>query len=336
MFVLYVSVSISAWQISSSKPFSRFHIYALIYDTCFSVLDLLYPVWQSLDSSTSLQIWHYFIRLYGWVIFQGRIAFWKLTVSGSDGTVHLIILSERGSWGKHTYDSSEMHYIDWQWVNKAGSKGRMGRYPSVARYQVIANQRQWVSALGCSEGCRLLQGAYGHSCDLKFPPAGPFSAWHLGAVAAPENTSPPSDAWKSQYLMPPCCWKQWQTFKLQCHLYKHSLLLLALIKMYELVPCPPGASLICSRDHFKEASQPWRTSPPYPKGKHGPVTEQPQALTPWQSIGPSWNFPKDKYFRIKLKSGGEEVLKNISSDLLARDHLWRKACFKNIVTCFHC
>ena len=36
--------------------FSRFHIYALIYDTCFSLSDLLHSVWQSLGPSTSLQV----------------------------------------------------------------------------------------------------------------------------------------------------------------------------------------------------------------------------------------------------------------------------------------
>ena len=36
--------------------FSRFHIYALIYNTCFSLSDLLHSVWQSLDPSTSLQM----------------------------------------------------------------------------------------------------------------------------------------------------------------------------------------------------------------------------------------------------------------------------------------
>ena len=35
--------------------FSRFHIYALIYDICFSLSDLLHSIWQSLDPSTSLQ-----------------------------------------------------------------------------------------------------------------------------------------------------------------------------------------------------------------------------------------------------------------------------------------
>ena len=103
---------------------------------------------------------------------------------------------------RKTYIPFQWNALYWLTENKAGSKGRMDRYPPVARYQVVANQRQWVSALGCSEGCKLLQGAYGHSCDLKFPPAGPFSAWHLRAIAAPENTSPPSYAWKSQYLMP--------------------------------------------------------------------------------------------------------------------------------------
>ena len=55
-FALYICVSISALQTSSSIPFSRFHIYALIYDICFSLSDLLHSVWQSLDASTSLQM----------------------------------------------------------------------------------------------------------------------------------------------------------------------------------------------------------------------------------------------------------------------------------------
>ena len=36
--------------------FSRFHIYALIYDICFSLSDLLHSVWQSLAPSTSPQM----------------------------------------------------------------------------------------------------------------------------------------------------------------------------------------------------------------------------------------------------------------------------------------
>ena len=36
--------------------FSRFHIYALTYDICFSLSDLLHSVWQSIGPSTSLQM----------------------------------------------------------------------------------------------------------------------------------------------------------------------------------------------------------------------------------------------------------------------------------------
>ena len=45
--------------------FSRFHIYALIYDICFSLSDLLHSVWQSLDPSTPLQMtqFHSFLWL---------------------------------------------------------------------------------------------------------------------------------------------------------------------------------------------------------------------------------------------------------------------------------
>ena len=45
--------------------FSRFHIYALLYDTCFSLSDLLHSVWQSLDPSMSVQMtqFHSFLWL---------------------------------------------------------------------------------------------------------------------------------------------------------------------------------------------------------------------------------------------------------------------------------
>ena len=49
--------------------FSRFHIYALIYDICFYLSDLLHSVWQSLDPSMSLP-WPNFVPSYGWVIFH--------------------------------------------------------------------------------------------------------------------------------------------------------------------------------------------------------------------------------------------------------------------------
>ena len=51
---------------------SRFHIYALIYDTCFSLSDSLHSIWQTLlGSSTSLQItqFHFMSLKNGWVIF---------------------------------------------------------------------------------------------------------------------------------------------------------------------------------------------------------------------------------------------------------------------------
>ena len=48
--------------------FSRFHIYALIYDICFSLSDLLHSVWQSLGPSTSLQMTQF--RSFLWLIFH--------------------------------------------------------------------------------------------------------------------------------------------------------------------------------------------------------------------------------------------------------------------------
>ena len=45
--------------------FSRFHIYAWIYDTCFSLSDWLYSLWQFLGPSTSLRMtqFHSFLWL---------------------------------------------------------------------------------------------------------------------------------------------------------------------------------------------------------------------------------------------------------------------------------
>ena len=59
-----VSIHLFATSVSQFLPwkpvhlyhFSRYHIYALIYDICFSLSDLFHSVWQSLDPSTSLQM----------------------------------------------------------------------------------------------------------------------------------------------------------------------------------------------------------------------------------------------------------------------------------------
>ena len=48
--------------------FSRFHIYELIYNICFTPSDLLHSVWQSLDPSTSLQMTQFHSFL--WLIFH--------------------------------------------------------------------------------------------------------------------------------------------------------------------------------------------------------------------------------------------------------------------------
>ena len=55
-FVLYICVSITALQINSSVPFfSRFHIKVVLYEICFFFLTY-FIVWQSVGSSTSLQM----------------------------------------------------------------------------------------------------------------------------------------------------------------------------------------------------------------------------------------------------------------------------------------
>ena len=80
-FPLLVSICLFSTSVSLFLPckpvhlyhFSRFHIYELTYDICFSLSDLLHSVWQSLDSSTSLQmtqfrsfLWLSNIPLYIW------------------------------------------------------------------------------------------------------------------------------------------------------------------------------------------------------------------------------------------------------------------------------
>ena len=52
------------WKPVHLYHFSRFHIYALIYDICFSLSDLLHSGWQSLDPSTSQQMIQFFSFLW--------------------------------------------------------------------------------------------------------------------------------------------------------------------------------------------------------------------------------------------------------------------------------
>ena len=92
--------STSVSQFLTCKPvqlyrFSRFHIYALIYDICFSLYDLLHSVWQSLDPSTSLQMTQ-FCSFYGWVIFQCvyiyHIFFIHSSIDGHLGCFHVLTI----------------------------------------------------------------------------------------------------------------------------------------------------------------------------------------------------------------------------------------------------
>ena len=55
LFTISVSLFLSC-KLVHLYYFSRFHIYALICNICFSLSDLLHSVWQSLDPSTPLQM----------------------------------------------------------------------------------------------------------------------------------------------------------------------------------------------------------------------------------------------------------------------------------------
>ena len=59
MSILCVCVSIPALLTGSSVPFFRSPIYALIYDICFSLSDLLHFIRQTLGPSTSLQMTYF-------------------------------------------------------------------------------------------------------------------------------------------------------------------------------------------------------------------------------------------------------------------------------------
>ena len=89
-FVLYICVSISTCKPIHLYHFSRFHIYTLIYDICFSLSDLFHPVWQSLGPSTSLQMtqFHSILWLSNIPLCICNIFFIHLSVDGHLGCFH--------------------------------------------------------------------------------------------------------------------------------------------------------------------------------------------------------------------------------------------------------
>ena len=92
-FVLYVCVSVSALQISSSLPFCRFHMYALIYNVCFS--DLLHPVWQLLGPSTFIQMAQF--CFFWWLsniplLYVSHIIFIHASVDGLWACLHVLAI----------------------------------------------------------------------------------------------------------------------------------------------------------------------------------------------------------------------------------------------------
>ena len=73
----YIRASTPALQIGSSVPFfSRFYIYTLTFNICFSLSDLLHSVWQTLGPCTSLQMTQFQPLL--WV---SNIPFYPCTIS---------------------------------------------------------------------------------------------------------------------------------------------------------------------------------------------------------------------------------------------------------------
>ena len=96
--------------------FSRFHIYALIHDICFSLSDLLHSVWQSIDPSTSLQmtqfrsfLWPSTIPLYIYTTSSST-----LTLNSSDKIDKCRHCSSQSlSHHPHTWTHIQMQIASW-------------------------------------------------------------------------------------------------------------------------------------------------------------------------------------------------------------------------------
>ena len=79
--------------------FSRFHIYALMYDICFSLSDLLHSVWQSLDPSTSQQMTQ--IRFVLWLnnipLYTCATSSLSIHLSMDTGCFHVLTIVNRAA-----------------------------------------------------------------------------------------------------------------------------------------------------------------------------------------------------------------------------------------------
>ena len=74
--------------------FSRFHIYALIYNIFFSLSDLLHSVWQSLGPSTSLQMTRFcsFLWVIFYCVYMYHIFFIHSSIHDHLGYFHILAL----------------------------------------------------------------------------------------------------------------------------------------------------------------------------------------------------------------------------------------------------
>ena len=79
---------------------SRFHMYALIYDICFSLSDLLPSVEQALGSSTSLELtqMHFFLWLCSILLYMCTTVFIHPSVDGHLGCFHVLAIANSAAW----------------------------------------------------------------------------------------------------------------------------------------------------------------------------------------------------------------------------------------------
>ena len=90
--------------------FSRFHIYALIYDICFSFSDLLHSVWQTLGPSTSLQMTQFqsFLWLSNSIVYTYHIFFIHSSVDGHLGCFHVLAIVKSAAVNIVVHDSFQI------------------------------------------------------------------------------------------------------------------------------------------------------------------------------------------------------------------------------------